>query len=282
MKNTILEAAHKAHFNPEIIRLLEDYQYPETPQTNPFNKLDQFENYNEQERFAKCLDAAYLLLIKLREKDIPDHILYPSFANFNHHIMKYYNNHQDLGIYQKDIKWLNLLFTEKIFKVHNLRFQIFPMDYEEMERSGYDYLELSKEQKERFPIDYPLINVHIETNTDLSPQSVEDSFKQANEFFSTYYPEFKYTHFICRTWILHPSLDLLLDKNTNLVQFKNRFDVIATSQNYIQALERIYGTADFKKIEAMPKQGRLQTQAYKIYQKLGVGIGIIDKETFND
>ena len=78
--------------------------------------------------------------------------------------------------------------------------------------------------------------------------------------------------------ILDSSLDRLLDEQSNLIQFKNRFKLIATSQNYTQALERIYGSNDLVSIDSMNKHGRLQEGAFKIYKTMGVGIGIMRKE----
>ncbi|CAM3679567.1 hypothetical protein ERUR111494_06675 [Erysipelothrix urinaevulpis] len=278
MKTVIIDAAQKANFNPVILKELMTYPLTLKPTRNPFTDLDTLYNCNDDERFMHCLDAFYLYCLTMKQKNIPSKIFYDTIYNFNHNIMKYYNEHQRLGIFAKDIKWLNLLFTEKIFKIHTLRFQIFPMDYAEMEREGLDYLPLSPQNKHEFPENTPMINVHIETGTDLSPQAVSQSFTMANEFFSQYYPAHTYQYFICRTWILHPSLNKLLDDNSNLMRFKNRFDLIATSQNYTQALERIYGTASLATISTMNKKGRLQEGAYRIYESLGVGIGIMKKE----
>ncbi|MFA6863726.1 MAG: hypothetical protein WCS11_07550, partial [Dysgonamonadaceae bacterium] len=120
-------------------------------------------------------------------------------------------------------------------------------------------------------------NVHIATDADLRPEKIDESLNLAHDFFSTYFPEHKYTVFTCRTWMIYPPTQEILPPDRNITAFANRFEIIATNQNTKQALDRIYETSDLTEIERMEKPSSLAKVAYKNLDKLGVAAGVIPR-----
>lgn len=281
MHENIIEIVKYLEYDQRLIDKIQTINLNNFVSNNPYHNLEKLKNEDDLGRFILSLHAIDFTYKEYTTLGIPFHIFKESMEDFNLRAVKYYKQNQSWGIRIEDIKWLNLLFNLKLFKLNSLRFQMFPMDYIEMEREGEDLLCLSKKTKARFPEGLPLINTHIETNTDLSDNTVEKSLILAHSFFNEFFPDFKAQGFITRTWLLHPSLQNLLPPTSKIIKFSKRFEIIGLSNNYSQALVRIYGTTDNDEIKKMKKVSTLQKHAHTIYQDLGVGIGFIEMETLS-
>ena len=67
--------------------------------------------------------------------------------------------------------------------------------------------------------------VHIpKTGTSMDEKSCDASFEMAKEFFKDQFDDrFVFT---CSSWLLFPEHDKLLNKNSNIIKFKNRFTIV--------------------------------------------------------
>ncbi len=282
MKKKIIEIVTNARFNNKFVEYIrsefpedfapliaEPYQYdfPDNPLLDLSNR----------DRLFTLLYELIPLKSFFDSKNIPNNIFYDSLDDLNFRINRYYDTNDEYGVTERDVLWLRFIYKGEIFDLGSLRFQKFHFSYAEIERAGYDYMPLSDYMKKRFPEGEPIINVHIQTNADLQPEKIEESFEMAHDFFTTYFPEHKYTFFTCRTWMLYPPTQDILPTNSNITAFANRFDIIATNQNAKQALDRIYGTSDMAVIKAMDKPSSLAEMAYKNLEKLGVAAGVISR-----
>ena len=282
MKKKIIEIVTNARFNNKFVEYIrnefpedfapliaEPYQYdfPDNPLLDLSNR----------DRLFTLLYELIPLKSFFDSKNIPNNIFYDSLDDLNFRINRYYDTNDEYGVSERDALWLRFIYKGEIFDLGSLRFQKFHFSYAEIERAGYDYMPLSDYMKKRFPEGEPIINVHIQTNADLQPEKIEESFEMAHDFFTTYFPEHKHTFFTCRTWMLYPPTQDILPTNSNITAFANRFDIIATNQNAKQALDRIYGTSDIAVIKAMDKPSSLAKMAYKNLEKLGVAAGVISR-----
>ena len=282
MKKKIIEIVTNARFNNKFVEYIrsefpedfapliaEPYQYdfPDNPLLDLSNR----------DRLFTLLYELIPLKSFFDSKNIPNNIFYDSLDDLNFRINRYYDTNDEYGVSERDALWLRFIYKGEIFDLGSLRFQKFHFSYAEIERAGYDYMPLSDYMKKRFPEGEPIINVHIQTNADLQPEKIEESFEMAHDFFTTYFPEHKYTFFTCRTWMLYPPTQEILPTYSNITAFANRFDIIATNQNAKQALDRIYGTSDIAVIKAMDKPSSLAKMAYKNLEKLGVAAGVISR-----
>lgn len=104
-----------------------------------------------------------------------------------------------------------------------------------MERFGLGRMEFELFQ---FPLDYyekdgkvlrkgdTVINCHIaRTGEPLSPELVEDAFRQAAEFYKDTFAG-KPTPFFCESWLIYSKMDDLLPQRSNIRSFKERFEII--------------------------------------------------------
>lgn len=176
---------------------------------------------------------------------------------------------------ETDMKWIHLILDFKIFKIGSLRFQYFPMCYEEIQREGADWMNLSLSDKKIFYPGRPLINIHIETKTDLSPLAVSTSLEQARLVFKRLFPETSFEGFVIRSWLIYPPMVDLLPPNSNINQFAQRFEVITSNQASYQALKRVYDTEDLDIIRKKSQSTSLQRLLINHLDKLGVAFGFI-------
>ncbi|MDE8071083.1 acyltransferase domain-containing protein [Erysipelothrix rhusiopathiae] len=277
-----------AQFNDDAISILisqyDNYQYVletcEKPYTGEKNALPILK-LNPQERLMRTLYMLPELKEQYIQRGIDDAIFNASIQDLNYRIERYHKSNDHYGLSDSDVIWLRFMFRFEMFELGSLRYQIFPFSYAEIERSGHDTMHLPQQQKHRFPENTMMLNIHIKRDANLSPQAIDASLKQAHDFFTKTFPEHHFKAFITRTWLIHRGIMALIgDPNSHIVQFGNRFEVIASSHNRYQALERIYGTTDMYEISRMNKTTQLQRDAYKHPEMLGVACGIIEFESF--
>lgn len=283
-KEIIINILKQAKFSNEFIKYVhntfpKDYKMMDN---EPY-EMGYLENpmldLNAEERMLESLAQLLHLKRTYMDKGIPLLHLYESIFDLSYRVERYYKNHGMYGLSDRDIRWLTSLYRAKIFDVGSLRFEISNFSYEEIERSGHQYMPLSNRWKDRLPEGTPIITIHILKDTDFRPEKVNESFEQAIEFFEKYFPEHNYKAFVCRTWLLYEPTQDLLGEDSNIVSFSRRFEIIAENENKKQALERIYGTSDLDEIEQMDKNSSLQKIAYRNLEKIGESAGIIYKET---
>ena len=90
-----------------------------------------------------------------------------------------------------------------------------------------------------YPAGTRVLNIHIPAGEKLTPEAVEDSLGRAQQFFLMYYRQ-EYELMRCRSWLLSPALEELLDENSNILNFKRRFELCGTL-DHRQAEERVFG-----------------------------------------
>ena len=93
--------------------------------------------------------------------------------------------------------------------------------------------------EDRYEAGTPVLEVHIPAGEPLTPEAVEESLGRAQWFFRTYFRR-EHELFTCRSWLLSPALRELLGEDSNILQFKNRFELYGTDPAR-QAEERVFG-----------------------------------------
>lgn len=116
-----------------------------------------------------------------------------------------------------------------------------------------------------------VINVHIpRTLTPLTPESCDNAFAQAKEYFKNEVEEC--CPFICNSWMLYPGNRDILPDDTNVYRFMSRFDIydFGDNPNHVD-LWRIFDT-DETNPELLPANTRMR-RAYINHLKNGCTIG---------
>jgi hypothetical protein len=68
-----------------------------------------------------------------------------------------------------------------------------------------------------------LVSTHIPETGPLTPESVDDSFRQAVAFFAEHFPDYPTTMLHCGSWLLDPQLAEVLPDTSNMVRFQRRW-----------------------------------------------------------
>jgi len=72
----------------------------------------------------------------------------------------------------------------------------------------------------------PVMDVHIPAGRPFSLQDCLESFRRAEEFFATYFPEYQYCYYTCFSWLLDDGLQQFLKEDSNIRQFQTLFEVV--------------------------------------------------------
>lgn len=282
MKKDIIKILKKADFEKEFIKYVER-EFSDIYKKRfkrPYEK-DFKDNIllglNAKDRLTESLVDLIPLKDYYKKKKIPLIYFYKSIGDLSYRVERFYKEKGVYGLSDWDIKWLSNLYRGKIFDIGSLRYEISKFSFKEIEREGYQYMELYKKYKDKFQEGEKIITIHILNDSDFSPKNIDESFMMAREFFGKYFKDHDYKFFICRTWLLYQPMWDILSKESNIKSFSKRFKIIGENQNSKQALDRIYGTSSLKEIKNMDKKTSLEKKAYKNQDKLGVAAGIIYK-----
>lgn len=90
-----------------------------------------------------------------------------------------------------------------------------------------------------------VISVHIPGNEKMTPESVEESFKEAKKFFETYYKEKDFKAFVCSSWLLDTGLKRFLKPESNILAFQKNFRIVLSFVNTFALYWNIFGVEKF-------------------------------------
>lgn len=69
-----------------------------------------------------------------------------------------------------------------------------------------------------------ILEIHIQGVGRLDIDECKRSIKEGRTFIAKYFPEFKYKHVTCDSWLLDPTLSEYLSPESNIIRFGNLFD----------------------------------------------------------
>ena len=126
-----------------------------------------------------------------------------------------------------------------------------------------------------------VIGLHIPSDTNLSGEAVDDSLKQAEHFFRTYYPDYQYKKYTCYSWLLSPVLKTMLPDDSHILSFQKRFDIVQEDYGNKEYMEWLFPVSEGTKLQELPEVTSLQKKAKKLLLrggKIGAAYGIMNAE----
>ena len=101
------------------------------------------------------------------------------------------------------------------------------------------------------------ISLHIPSDADLSPASVDASFAAFRAFLQGQFPDWQKEKWVCVSWMMSPALEHLLDEGSNILAFQRRFETVHVNEDFEGALDWVFPT--HREIdETMPEDTSLQ------------------------
>lgn len=123
--------------------------------------------------------------------------------------------------------------------------------------------------------------IHIPKEEHLNIDDVNNSIKSAKEKIEKFYPEIGISklQFYTNTWLLSNELDNILDENSNIIKFKNKFDIIAQTENTEDFLNFVFQEKVYNvNYENLKEETILQSKLKEYLlenKKLHIGLGIL-------
>lgn len=87
-----------------------------------------------------------------------------------------------------------------------------------------------------------VIGIHIPSDVDFSPLTVEKSLQDAHKFFTKYFPSLSDAEYRCHSWLLDSQLKGMLNNNSNIIYFQNRFEIVDEGEAETEFIEWLYNT----------------------------------------
>lgn len=126
-----------------------------------------------------------------------------------------------------------------------------------------------------------LVSVHIPSDADLSPESVDISLETARDFLGKFYPAYAGVDFVCESWLLSPELTPFLPVGSRILAFQQRFSLHETDSEPMDCLEWLFRVPEDTPLECLPETTTLQRRVKKHLLsggKIGTAMGVL-KET---
>lgn len=124
----------------------------------------------------------------------------------------------------------------------------------------------------------PVIRLHIPAKGKMTPEMIDRTLEATKKFAAKHYPEYDYKAFACNSWLIDPQLDELLDKESNIVKFRQRFRSLNHKSAGKGIFNFIFNKADMNfELQDLPEDTSLQRGLKKHYMD---GKAIYEMEGF--
>lgn len=167
---------------------------------------------------------------KYAEKGIPDAIYYDTMSDITVWVNTAQREKNVCGLLE--LSWVRHEIFMNLFKIGRLQYQFYKTDYL---LSG---LCLKDIQTAPIPDKSPVLNIHIPEGGKLLIDSCKESLLDSREFFEKYYPEYNYSGFVCDSWLLDPKNSEFMAPDSNIVNFKNVFDLVVPTKFTSSEIQR--------------------------------------------
>lgn len=125
------------------------------------------------------------------------------------------------------------------------------------------------------------IYIHIPRGNNLNIEDVEKLIYESKEKLEKFYPEIDISRLLyyTNTWLLSNELDNILDENSNILKFKNKFEIIEQTENIEDFLNFVFQEKGCNiNYENLKEETTLQNKLKKYIlegRKLHIGLGIL-------
>ena len=122
------------------------------------------------------------------------------------------------------------------------------------------------------------VNVHIPSAGPLKREEVQESFRQAANFYADSF-QGDSVLFTCQSWLLFPMHFQMLPENSGIRQFMDEFTIIDVIIDKSKRLHlwRVFGTSDVGNVKSLPRNTSLQriyAEWLEAGKPVGDGLGI--------
>ena len=187
---------------------------------------------NAVAKLAAVLAALPSTYADYAERGIPDEIFFDTFRDISVWCENGYKQYGEKGL--NNVKWLARHLTMRLFRLGRLQFEF--SRFVVIPNAGLgNILKCPYRQGKK------CIAVHIPQGEKLDYARVLDSFKQADEFFTEFYPEYRYRVYNTVTWLLNPEFAEVLGSDSNIARFGMLFTLLGRAPDCDMNERRVFG-----------------------------------------
>lgn len=84
------------------------------------------------------------------------------------------------------------------------------------------------------------ISLHIPSDADMSPASIDASFAACRAFLAQYYPDWQSAPWCCDSWMMSQALPHLLPEGSNILAFQRRFAPVSCQEDSLGVLDWVF------------------------------------------
>ena len=112
----------------------------------------------------------------------------------------------------------------------------------------------------------PVLGLHIPPFGRMSPEQIDKTIEEAKIFAKEHFPDYPYKAFTCSSWLMDPQLDEILEADSNIVKFRQRFHSLARKSNGTAVFNFIFNKPNMNfEIKDLPEETKLQRALKKQY-----------------
>lgn len=105
----------------------------------------------------------------------------------------------------------------------------------------------------------PVIRLHIPPIGKMTPELIDLTLEETKKFAREHYPDFEYKAFACHSWLIDPQLDEILNSESNIVKFRQRFHSLTYKSSGKDVFNFIFNKPDMNfDIQDLPEDSSLQ------------------------
>lgn len=122
------------------------------------------------------------------------------------------------------------------------------------------------------------IKIHIPSDAKFSKENVDISLKEVKKFINNHFKEFNNCRFICDSWLLSLKLRELLDKDSNILSFQDRFEIVKQDLNAKDFIQWLFQASINTDVSLLKENTSLQKKVKKLLLQggnIGSGEGIL-------
>lgn len=144
----------------------------------------------------------------------------------------------------------------------------------EVGRLQYEFIKFNplneKEYKE-------CIKIHIPSGEKLLEEKVKESIIKSNSEIKKYF-NLENPEYYCCSWLLSPSINKIVDKDSNISKFYNMFEIIDERDGLDDVLNFVFNTKDIIDYNELEEKTTLQIKIKEMLvrkEKITVGVGVL-------
>lgn len=156
-------------------------------------------------------------------RGVPDDLSWRALSDLGQQVWVHRLTYGEFGLHTQG--WLCLVWSGAFYWLGRLQFNLQPDELAQVDELA-ELDEMAQPDSQQW-----VISCHIPQTGPLTPESVDDAFGQASDFFPRYFGDHPATDLYCFSWLLDPALAEVLPEQSNMVQFQQRWELYGESHD---------------------------------------------------